>query len=700
MKKKIPMQVPYGAVYFRKMDPPQQDWARDYAQAAKDGMNIFRHWFLWSAIEVAPGVYDWADYDRQMDLAAENGIKVIIAEMTGVAPAWMFSQHPDAISVDKNGKRSEDSMAVSAAVGGGWNPVCLDTKAGKYYTARFLRALANRYKDHPALLGYDIWNECNYGHDFCYCEETKAEYRLWLQKKYQSLDELKGIWGRHSIVDWSDIQPPAKLEIYPETFDWLKFKKENIYKQLDWRIAQIKAEDPDSIIATHGTSQSLANMANGCSDEWLAAKNVDVYGLTFVQSRKGGEPCKHFAAVDVTRAGAKGKPFWHAEFQGGPLWLQPQVPGRTREDGRITQPEDVRIWSLTTFAGGARGMLCPRWRPLLRGPLFGAFGAYGMDGLPTDRSAQMSQMAIWSNAEQTKELFAAAPVQGDIGIVVVPESQTLSYLFATHKNEDCYFGAITGVYNAFFDLGIQADFVHIDDIDNYQKLYLPIPMMLERETANRLKEWVASGGQLFSEGCPAYMGDNGIVQTVQPGLHMNEVFGVSETWVEFTPDLLENETFTHPSGEIYKGYCQQYYKANGAEVLVETPEQDAYCTVNTYGAGKAFLIGTCPGLGYYKHNTQTQRSFFAWVAAQLSVTPAAQCEDLDVKVRAHQGEGGYFLWILNTARQEKTVSITLTGKLAGLNPSKTYWEGGSFVKENNVLEVTVSGRDGLILGLT
>ena len=62
--------VPYGAVYFRKSNPPPEDWARDYRTAAEDGMNLFRHWFLWSAVEVAPGEYDWADYDRQLDLAA------------------------------------------------------------------------------------------------------------------------------------------------------------------------------------------------------------------------------------------------------------------------------------------------------------------------------------------------------------------------------------------------------------------------------------------------------------------------------------------------------------------------------------------------------------------------------------------------------------------------------------------------------
>src|SRR5262249_26784621 len=34
---------PYGAVYFRKSNPPEEDWARDHKTAADIGMNTFRH---------------------------------------------------------------------------------------------------------------------------------------------------------------------------------------------------------------------------------------------------------------------------------------------------------------------------------------------------------------------------------------------------------------------------------------------------------------------------------------------------------------------------------------------------------------------------------------------------------------------------------------------------------------------------------
>ena len=53
------LQVPFGAVYFRKSNPPRDDWERDYGVAAADGLNIFRHWFMWAAIEWARRGESW-----------------------------------------------------------------------------------------------------------------------------------------------------------------------------------------------------------------------------------------------------------------------------------------------------------------------------------------------------------------------------------------------------------------------------------------------------------------------------------------------------------------------------------------------------------------------------------------------------------------------------------------------------------------
>ena len=97
---------PFGAVYFRKSNPPEQDWERDHKTAAQMGINIFRHWFMWASIENSPGKYDWRDYDRMVELEGQNHIKVVIAEIINGAPEWMWDKYPHARQIDSDGSES------------------------------------------------------------------------------------------------------------------------------------------------------------------------------------------------------------------------------------------------------------------------------------------------------------------------------------------------------------------------------------------------------------------------------------------------------------------------------------------------------------------------------------------------------------------------------------------------------------------
>src|ERR1700761_3614341 len=152
---------PAGGVYFRKSNPPQGDWARDHKTASQLGMNTFRHWFMWSALEVAPGKWDWADYDKMMDLAAQNGIKVVIAALDTAAPEWAFRKFPDARYKASDDSIAHSSTAASSGIGG-FPGLCLDNPEVKVLAANFHTRLIEHYRNHPALLGYDLWNETTY----------------------------------------------------------------------------------------------------------------------------------------------------------------------------------------------------------------------------------------------------------------------------------------------------------------------------------------------------------------------------------------------------------------------------------------------------------------------------------------------------------------------------------------------------------
>src|SRR5579863_10081260 len=334
-------------------------------------------------------------------------------------------------------------------------------------------------------------------------------------------------------------------------------------------------------------------------------------------------------------------PFWHAEATGGPLWLQPQVVNRPLEDGRSSDEKDVRVWSLIDMTAGATGILFTRWRPLLDGPLFGAFGPMGMDGSVTPQAEMASKLARWSNAHA--EIWKSRPVKGDVGIVFIQEAEDFNSVQsgaaaggarggrsgATGGGTaaGAYVQSLQGAYQAFFDSNIQADFVSIDHIGEYPMIYLAYPEMLKKATADKLREYVARGGKLVSEGCPGYFGDGGTAGTVQPNLGLDQLFGARETYLQFTPDLLSKLSLTVRGKEIGGQYFLQEYKAAGGQVVGQYTNGHIAAVENSFGSGKALLIGSFPGGAYFRNHAPATREFFAGLAAWAGVAQQVQSSD-------------------------------------------------------------------------
>jgi len=696
---KVPF-VPFGAVYFRKSNPPRKDWARDYGVAAEDGLNVFRHWFMWSAIERKPGVYDWDDYDRQMDLAAKNGIKTVIAELTHTVPDWAFRKFSHARQLRADGRPLTSNMGVSAAVGGfadnggGAGALTMNCPEVKEAAGAFLTTMAKRYKGHPGLLGYDVWNEVNYSADVDFSDYMKADFRLWLQHKYGDLETLAQAWYRYSYAEWDDIEPPHQTAAYPENLDWLTFKRDNYYGQMQWRIDTIRAIDQDCLIAAHGVGGAIPNMASNGSDDWLAASKVELYGLTWVPGRRGFKPWQNFFGPDLTRSAARGKRWWHAERPGGPLWMQPQVLGRDKEDARVMEPEDIRLLTMTSFAAGATGVLNLRYRPLLDGPLFGAFGSYGMDGSRTPRSDMASSLATWANAPEQRDLFAARPVKGDIGILVIPEAQAWDYLLNYRHCPETYREAMWGAYRGFFDNGIQADWVHIEDIARYDVLYAPYPIMMTAETGKAIAAWVERGGTLVSEATPGYFGDRGKVGTRQPNHGLDAVFGVVEDEVEFMPDIGDRIQFDFDGKPVRGGGFLQSYRLEGATARGSFADGRTAIAEHVYKEGRTLLVGTHPGIGYFKSSEAENRQYFAEVLAWTGRRQRVVLSDNRVQARLHEADGRSVLWVVNPLRETVSLDVTVDGR--PLATSRTFWGNG--VPHNG--RASVEGRDVLIVELT
>ncbi|HWA09717.1 MAG TPA: alpha-amylase family protein [Opitutaceae bacterium] len=699
-EKPLPNPVfPFGAVYFRKSNPPEQDWEHDHQVAAGLGVNVFRHWFLWASVENSPGKYDWRDYDRMVQLEAQNHIKVVIAENVLGAPEWMWDKYPHARVVGSDGAQDFPTVATGSATGNA--PLCLDNDDVREQAGKFITALAERYHDNPATLGYDVWNESI--PQECYCDATQAKFREWLKAKYGTLEALERAWHRYSLADWQYVHPPHGTTGYADSLDWIAFRRDNAMRLLQWRMDLIRRVDKRNPITAHG--QGLLNEL-----EWKISDKVDTYGYTWVASRHGNDPWMQFQAVDIVRSGARGKPFWHAEATGGPLWLQPQVLNRPLEDGRSSDDKDVRVWSLIDMTAGASGILFTRWRPLLNGPLFGAFGPMGMDGSVTPQAEMAGRLARWTNAHP--DLWKSRPVRGDVGVVFAQESEDFAGIQGTGAGGgrggrgggeegggggNSYIQSAQGVYQAFFDANIQADFVSIDDIGEYPLVYLPYPEMLKKATADKLRAYVAKGGHLVSEGCPGYFSDDGSVGAVQPNLGLDELFGARETYVQFTPDLLSKLTLTVKNQKIGGQFFLQEYKLAGGEDAGQYANGHIAAVEHATGSGRTLLIGTFPGASYSRTHTPANRDFFVSLLAWAGVQPRVQSSDPEVKARLHTGAGGTYLWVVNPTRTAKTVTITLPAPYQ--KAAELWQESNTPSVAGNKLTTAVGDRDAAVIRL-
>lgn len=705
---------PYGAVYFRKSNPPESDWARDHKTAAEAGMNIFRHWVMWSAVEVSPGVYDWKDYDRIMDLQAANGIRAVLAEMLTAAPEWAYRMYPDAAMEAHDGHKSISGYSGSSATGG-FPGLCLDHPKVRAHAEKFLRALAERYRDHPAMFGYDLWNEGNGWHGaggfvqsassahipnerrstpagriYDYNPHVQEKFRTWLKAKYGNLETLGKAWRRYSFATWDNVQAPRAGGPYADWLDWIEFREDHAHEQLRWRRETIRSADKKNKITMHGLAYSIEYLPQYSANDWRAAKEVEIYGFTWIHARKGSQPWKQFHAVDMIRGASRGKPFWHAEFQGGPLWMQAEVLNRPLDDGRKPDEKDLRIWNMVSFSGGISGLLYLRWRPLLEGPLFGAFGPFAMDGSHTPRSRMASRLAKWANANPS--LWTSKPVRGDVAIVFVPEAERFN--FAQQGNTSHYAESARGAYMAFFDSNIQPDWVHVDHIEEYPVVYLPYPVMLKSTTVAKLRNYVLNGGTLISEGLPGYFDERARAGTHQPHQGLDSLFGARELDVEFAPDLFTALEWNYDEHRIGGRFFRQVYEATSGKVVGRYGDGSAAAIELQSGRGRTILFGTFPGAAYFHHQQPGTRTLFRQLLGGIQQVAV---NDLAVKARLHDGEGGKVLWVLNPTRQARTVTVQL--KDGNFSGASDLWGGLEAQVDGQRITVTLPERDAAVLKL-
>lgn len=599
----------YGAQYYRPPFPKKDVWKRDLNHMKELGFNCVKHWAVWNWIERERGKYDFSELDELVELSKEAGLQVILNIIPEGAPYWIYKGHEDALYQTADGQSVVPGGPANLP-SGGWPGLCMDDPEFACLVAEFITETARHYKDSKEVIILDVWNEPHLEpmYDYrnsllCYCPYSKKEFVRWLKGKYGSLEKLNQAWFR-CYSNWEQVEPPPRFGTWMDMIDWRNFWLYNLKRWMKIRADAARKGAPEKKIQTHvAYSGILGNriaggLANELGDEFLLAKEVDVFGLSsFPKWLMGTQNAyRHLLHNEMIASASHGKRFFQVELQGGAG--KPGLLG-----GEVPSEPDIRIWNWNIIAAGGKGCIYWQYAPEPAGIESPGFGLTGFSGEDTDRSKIAGKMALLFNHPRLDE---ARPVPAENAIYVSRKSDVLCY--ASERREEMYAGSLSGVFKAAYESGIAVRFIHEDYLEDIldgtvKFLYLPMALVLSEREISAFKEFIQKGGTLVSEACPGFYQENGLLD--QENVALKELFGVRHREVQGIPEWgrvsAEWTEFLYGNGNFTGQFYRQLVIPEGnTETAARFSDGEPAVTVRKFGQGQAVWIGTYPSY-YYEH---------------------------------------------------------------------------------------------------
>jgi beta-galactosidase len=688
-------------------------WRKDVQQIKALGFNTVRAWIDWASGQPTESSYDFETLDVLLELAEEEGLKLVLQVYMDSAPQWLGEKYPDSLFVSSNGQ------AIKPETSPGY---CRDHPGIRAADNAFYAALAQRARRSPAFVGWDLWSEphvINWANptwiqnpEFCFCPNTLRRYREWLQKKYGTLDNLNAAWYRR-FMNWDAVEPSRMSTIlsYTDYIDWKSFIVVKLGEDLRERYESVKNVAPQTIVTSHAAGVGLFASPHhweGQADDWTMANQVDFYGTSFYPKHSAfvdRDVAWRAALFDFTRSfgydeGRTG--FWVGELQGGFGTISVNV-------SPTVTPGDLRIWTWTALSRAAKGINYYAWYPMSSGYESGGFGLNHLDGTVTERAKVAGSIAALVDRHQPLFLNARPPRAG-VAVVYNP----LAHFVGGRQRAAAYGGpqgevvgierdSLLGVHRALFPSNVPLDYVHISHLsaqklEQYKLVIFPYPLMLPEASAKVLNEYVRAGGTLVAEARLAWNNEKGYASERIPGLGLWEVIGARESAIETAPGGRTTIRWTGsdlpgvPAGTVLPA---RWFKETlqptgpGARVVAEFDDGSPAAVMSTYGKGRTLMLGSYVSASAQSTPTPEAERFFRGVLQWAGVQFPISVTGTPLEVRYTESGDDTLVFVFNHARETANARVTIA-RPAGTYTATDLPTGKSLTLEQSATGLTMS----------
>ncbi|OZG64069.1 beta-galactosidase [Bifidobacterium eulemuris] len=243
--------VLFGASYYaeyrpRYIDDDTDRLESDMSLMEQAGMNVIRVGeSVWSHWEPEDGRFDLDWLEPVLDAAARHGICAIIGVPTYAVPLWLARKYPEI------GLRD---MHDHATAFGGREEASMSHPAFRWYAERIIRAIVTRYRDHGAVIGWQLHNEPGIAQNRT--NDAFEGFKDWLRHRYGTVEELNRQWGTaywsHELSTWDDLWRPEGNAQPQYDIEWHIYQASLAEESLAWERAAIDGlRRPDQFVTVN-----------------------------------------------------------------------------------------------------------------------------------------------------------------------------------------------------------------------------------------------------------------------------------------------------------------------------------------------------------------------------------------------------------------------------------------------------------------
>ncbi len=630
----------FGADYYPE-HWPEERWVEDARLMVQAGFNVVRlAEFGWSMMEKREGEYSFEWLDRAIGILSNQNIQIILGTPTASPPPWLMAKSEDLFLVQQNGVRQTYGLR---------REYCPNHPLYREYSRKIVSKMALHYKDHLAVIGWQIDNEFG---DRCFCKICRGKFHEWLQDRYETLDHLNQRWGTafwsHIYTGWSQIPIPlATIRAHNPglALDYYRFMSDSYREYQKEQIDVIRQICPKHFI-THNLMGFGYNQLNYYDmTEDLDFVSWDNYRRMQWDMQADVDSATAALSHDTMR-GLKKKNYWVMEQQaGGGGWDCLAV---------TPKPGEMRLWTYQSIAHGADGIVYFRWRTSRFGTEQYWQGILEHHGIPGRRYDEVAQ--VGEELQRFGDNISGSVKKSKIAIMQSYDSRFAFQIQPNHANF-CYEKQILEIYRGFYQLNISVDIVsEKDGLTDYKAVIVPSMYIFSKETCQNLEKFAKEGGLvIFTHRTGVKDINNAVVNEELPGL-VARMSGIAiEEIVSMAEDQTNQVKFCHPQFE------GKYIISALADVIVpKTAEIIAYylndfyaeksaVTINHYGAGKVIYLGVTGGPDLYIDLAR-------WIADQVDINlPITTSEGVEVVVRWKDEQEIIFL--LNHLAEQQEIDL-------------------------------------------